>query len=328
MKKPIICLTPVKNEEWILESFLKVTSLWADQIIVADQNSTDASLSICSRFPKVRVIRNETSDYSEQYRQKLLLQAARNISPEAILIALDADEFLSANSLQSSEWESLQSLPKGTSIEFPRIDLDPGVLTYFYHTVDDGNMAFDCGYVDDGAEHRGTDIHSTRVPHPAGAPVFRCQECVVLHYQFVSPNRVDSKHRWYMCYERLKYPEKTSVEIVKMYTWMKKREWTHRSAQQHWLGAYKQLEINVTQFDDAGPFWWDWEVLRMFRQHGVKTFRDLDIWDVDWEHIRQLGLLRGVPGIPQAVIKRPKIPGSPLKTILRLARSLIRPRTK
>ena len=28
----IICLTPVKNEEWILRRFLRLASLWADHI--------------------------------------------------------------------------------------------------------------------------------------------------------------------------------------------------------------------------------------------------------------------------------------------------------
>jgi hypothetical protein len=324
LNRPVICLTPVKNEAWILETFLQCASLWADHIVVADQGSTDDSVDICGRFPKVRVVTNDTSDYSEQYRQKLLLRAARSISPDAILIALDADEFLSANSLQSQEWTTLKELPGGTSIEFPRIDVDPGAMTYFYHTVEDGNMAFDCGYVDDGASHRGTEIHSTRVPHPPGAPVFRCQECIVLHYQFVSPNRVDSKHRWYMCFERIKYPEKTADDIVRMYTWMKNKTWNRRSLEPRWLAGYQEMEINVTNFDDSGPFWWDWEVLRMFRAYETKKFKALDIWDVDWEQIRQIGLSRGMEGLPETRIKPPKAPGSPLIKIVRLARSLVR----
>jgi len=35
----LICMTPVRNEAWILHAFLKATSLWADHIIIADQNS-------------------------------------------------------------------------------------------------------------------------------------------------------------------------------------------------------------------------------------------------------------------------------------------------
>ena len=45
LEKPkLIVITPVKNESWILEKFLTFTSLWADYIIIADQNSTDNSI--------------------------------------------------------------------------------------------------------------------------------------------------------------------------------------------------------------------------------------------------------------------------------------------
>lgn len=41
-EKPIInYLTPVRNEVWILDRFLKAASFWADHIIIADQMSTD-----------------------------------------------------------------------------------------------------------------------------------------------------------------------------------------------------------------------------------------------------------------------------------------------
>ena len=41
----IIVVTPIKNEDWILDRFLSVTSQFADLIIIADQNSTDKSMS-------------------------------------------------------------------------------------------------------------------------------------------------------------------------------------------------------------------------------------------------------------------------------------------
>ena len=44
----VICMTPVKNEEWIMERFLAAASLWADCIIVADQHSQDRTASAWS----------------------------------------------------------------------------------------------------------------------------------------------------------------------------------------------------------------------------------------------------------------------------------------
>ncbi len=52
-EKPLlICLTPIKNEAWILDRFLKCASLWADYIIIADQQSTDSSIEIAKNILK------------------------------------------------------------------------------------------------------------------------------------------------------------------------------------------------------------------------------------------------------------------------------------
>ena len=101
MDKPlIICLTPVKNEAWILDKFIQCASLWADCIIIADQMSTDGSRDIALKYPKVRLIDNDSEAFNEPERQKLLVDAARQIhfnGQRRLLISLDADEFLTSN---------------------------------------------------------------------------------------------------------------------------------------------------------------------------------------------------------------------------------------
>ena len=64
----IICLTPVRNEAWILKAFLSATSLWADIIIIADQMSTDGSREIARQFPKVKLLENNRSDIQKPVR--------------------------------------------------------------------------------------------------------------------------------------------------------------------------------------------------------------------------------------------------------------------
>ena len=51
---PLVVLTPVKNEAWILERFLRVCNDFADAIIIADQSSTDGSRDVIARYePRV-----------------------------------------------------------------------------------------------------------------------------------------------------------------------------------------------------------------------------------------------------------------------------------
>src|SRR5262249_47213302 len=51
--RPVVVLTPVRNEAWILARFLAVTARFADLILVADQGSTDGSAELCRACPKV-----------------------------------------------------------------------------------------------------------------------------------------------------------------------------------------------------------------------------------------------------------------------------------
>jgi hypothetical protein len=46
-------------------AFSAVTSQFADHIIIANQNSTDQSVAICKRYPKVTVIENQSDKYDE-----------------------------------------------------------------------------------------------------------------------------------------------------------------------------------------------------------------------------------------------------------------------
>src|SRR6266513_1643562 len=93
----VICLTPVKNEEWIIEKFLACTSLWADHIILADQGSTDRTTEIAKNFSKVVLIKNYDEQFNEHFRQQLLVDKAREFPGKKLLIALDADEFFTGN---------------------------------------------------------------------------------------------------------------------------------------------------------------------------------------------------------------------------------------
>src|SRR5476651_2453045 len=164
----IIVLTPVKNEAWILEQFLKSASLFADCIIVADQKSTDESRDICAKFPKVQLIENKTDKYDEASRQVLLIETARRLFPndKRIFFCLDADELFSADSLTYTEtWERIKALEQGTSIYIEK----PDVLYGIKRSVRWKDNYFAVGYIDDGLTHTATTIHSKRIPeNPSG----------------------------------------------------------------------------------------------------------------------------------------------------------------
>src|SRR3989304_9881587 len=116
MKRPkIICLTPVKNEAWILDNFIKCASLWADHIIIADQDSTDDSRKIANKYSNVKLINNPyKGEYNEREVRQVLIEEARKLKGPRVLISLDADEVLSPDFMNSGEWQKVIFSKPGT----------------------------------------------------------------------------------------------------------------------------------------------------------------------------------------------------------------------
>ena len=283
----IICLTPLKNEAWILDRFLQCASTWADHILLADQHSTDGTREIARRYEKVRLLDNENEEYDEGARQRLLINAAREIPTKThrLFLALDADEVLSANWMESSEWNGLLSARPGTVLRFQWANVAPGVQTGW---IDPDVKPF--GFVDDGSPHEGKPIHSPRVPVPRNAPSLDLEEIRVLHYQYANWERMKSKQRWYQCWERLKYPDKRPVTIYRQYHRMDPSLKNAEPLRPEWLRGYEEQGIDMRSIDAEPVYHWDAEVLDLLRTHGPAPFRRLDIWDCDWRDVgRTLG---------------------------------------
>ncbi len=316
----IIVLTPVKNEAWILKTFIECASLWADHIIVADQLSEDESRELAATFPKVTLIDNPGEDYSEVERQRLLIAAARRFPGPRVLVAIDADEIVSANICDSRNWQAALRQPPGTVLVFPKVELYGSARQYFLHSVEDKNSWIPFGYLDDGAEHEGSILHTCRIPESVDATRFRVNDVVVMHFTRFNRLRAESKERWYRCFERITFPEKNILTIHRLYDFFErmKGRFNIRATPGDWWANYQQAGINFDISESERIFWWDWHLLRVFKKHGTTPFRYLDIWAVDWECLRLQGLSRGIAGLPQAPVKIPLGPGD------RLIRSVLR----
>jgi hypothetical protein len=278
----IFCLTPVKNEAWILERFLKCASLWADRIIIADQGSTDGSREIARMFPKVTLIDNLSEKFNQAERQQMLLAAARQTSGPKVLLALDADEFLSANFLISPEWESIKNSPAGTvvSLQLPIICADVSGLSFF-----DLKAEVAVGFVDDGSPFKGSIIHSLRIPIPAGSPSLALTEIKLMHYCLMDRRRFDSRIRWYQCFEYLG-GTKRPIEIYRFYhPDLSGKGCAIKPVPTEWIQGYVDRGIDVCSVHRKGAYPWDKEVLDYFEKYGLHKFKRLAIWDLDWSKI-------------------------------------------
>ena len=298
----IVVITPVKNEAWILERFLSVTSQFADHIIIADQSSTDGSVAICKKFPKVILIENKSGQFNEAERQLLLIQTARELIPDRkIILALDADEILAANAPQTLGWQTMLRAEPGTVLCFEKPDLYQTPNQCIRYTT-----PWPLGYVDDGMEHKPKKIHSIRIPMPDYAPRLHIHDVKVLHYGYIRSSGQTAKVRFYSVVETAL---KTRHVLLRRSGYAANIDWTKNGvaapSQPEWLAGWEMLGIDMRTIRCDYYYWYDFEVLKHFSQFGVRRFWLEDIWNFDWESCRQYAKSKNISPIPEHPISPP-----------------------
>lgn len=301
--RKIIVVTPVKNEEWILDRFLAVTSRFADHIIVADQQSTDASRSICARFTKVHLISNDSPIYDEAHRQKLLLTEARRLSQgEKFILALDADEILTADSLAADSWILAQTAEPGSVFYFEKPDLLPGLAGCRRH-----HPWAPLGYIDDGAEHIGQLIHSTRVPVRSGHVRVNVDNIKFVHLAMARPLEYRARQRLYSMLERIN-GTKNLWQRLAYYSpaiYEGQLKLNAEPVPPCWLGPWREHGINLESFQQTDLNQYNREAIRLFTLHGSKPFFYDDVWDTDWAVLAKSFDYKKGKSLNESEIQRP-----------------------
>jgi glycosyltransferase involved in cell wall biosynthesis len=308
MEEKIIVLTPVKNESWILDRFLTITSEFADQIIVADQSSTDGSMDICRKYAKTIIINNDNKDYDEESRQKLLINTARKLFPHSkrILFALDADEIITADGMKSSSWDIIRKAHPGTTFYFEK----PELIDNTQFCVRWPDSYFPLAYIDDDAKHsEGSKVHSKRIPINSSKLRVDVDEIKFMHYALTREKVQAAKMRFYSVQENLLKTRSIFVRrhwykapfSVRKYVPAKNIEPTPKS----WFEGYEVLRADIRSVEDLEYSWHDYEVLKIFGKYGTKSFYLDNIWHFDWEKCRKNAIAFHIKDIPSKPIKTP-----------------------
>ena len=289
-KVSLICITPTRNDIWVIERFLKAASLWADYIVIADQMSTDGSRDIIRSCPKAILVDNDCETYNELGRKRLLIDAARKIPGDKVLIALDVDEMFSPEVFTSGELETIKKLPKGTAVDFQWANFTANAQGMWY------GYYFPWGYVDDGLEQYDEDIsdtaiHCARVPISGNTPHYRAKSFKVIHFQYTDWDRMKHKHYMYQCQEVLSNPGKSAIEIYRQYHHMDTLEDKDMlEIPTEWITYYLKLGIDILKVEKEEVYWYDHITLRMMLENGAVKFRKISIWEEDWREIAKLSM--------------------------------------
>jgi hypothetical protein len=309
MKK--IVLLPVKNEEWIIDTFLKNVTRWADLVIIADQYSTDSTREIIKTYQNVQVIDNSYIGHSNKVRwllrdtliEKLRTLSSNNIntdtelSTKALVFCLDADELLTEQALHWTEAEVQKNIDANLPVHTMRF-IYPWFQMYSSYSEAriDGvweKSAQMAGFVidltkdiPDYARSEIINDHTTRIPtvYNTETPITNTQSTTpllcphpLLHLQFLATKRTQLKQAWYMCQELLSQKKDVRRINLQYADAIHFRDIKLKKVNP----AYVQnLELpntsSLTQVDSFRLA----DIINLFTLHGIQTFEPLDIWHI------------------------------------------------
>lgn len=282
MKTPLlIVLTPVFNEAWILPAFLKVTSLWADYIIIADQMSTDGSRDIYPQYDKVIVVDNPRKEMHQAATRRLLFEAAKKIEGDKILFTLDADEFLSGDFIHTHGWQTIMNSEPGDVFEFRWMNLsaDSSKYSTWQHY-------YWAAHIDEdllNGQFPDNFIHEWRLPWPEHVNhEYKIDDISFVHFARVNALRQRNKERFYQISQSASMGKYSGVRFYRQYHPVIAETFYEVPTDTYAYYETNGIDImTLLNLQDEGRHYTE-AVLCKIEEKGIEYFKKLDVWDHDF----------------------------------------------
>lgn len=311
----IIVYIPVKNDAWFVREAICHAVVWADHVIVADENSFDGSIEIYkeleSKFDNLNVIYNRPKfNFTTAEPRNYMLEAVRNFDGCNIIFEMHADEIMSAEILDSDIKNRLRDeLKIGSALMLPWLTLWKDPLLYRVDNSVWGNNKCWFAFRDDrNAEFVSPYFHGPRAPDSFLKNRVDADYLRVLHYQFVNISMERSKQALYQVFERNHYPDKNIEYINKIYACaFDERNIVLKKLDDAYIKPWLELGIAIDKTYQINQYnWRDTEVLKNFEKYGVEKYKSLNIWYINWDVKRCLGKELGIDGISEQQICDPR----------------------
>jgi glycosyltransferase involved in cell wall biosynthesis len=281
---------PVKNDSWILNKSLRAACSFADHVMVFDDDSDDETQciykSMLAEFSNVTLIHRPRLDFDGPALRNFMLSHARKHDGENIIIELHADEILSSRVLLSDSREAFKSaFASCDSIEMPWLTIwgSPNTIRDDQSVWSKNHCVF--AFRDDRqCEFLGPAFHGARVPDGLLKRRRRLIDYPVLHYQFLNRNYEESKQCLYHMYEKLHHPDKPDYVINRVYACSHDRRSIRlKNIQTEHIHGWADVGVDLLHWESfPEDNWRDSWILGKFNEYGVKHFKCLNIWGIDW----------------------------------------------
>ncbi len=287
--KKIVGLVPARNEKHTIGTCLKVLSLYTDAIVYLDDASDDNTVSVVESLAAdcniEKIIKKPQWYRDEPGDRNKLLQIGRQIGGTHFIV-IDSDEIFTANCLDKNFLRNkILDLRPGERLKLNWIQLWRGIDKYRFDTSVWTWNYKDFIFCDDGVcSYNSEFIHTPRTPNNLKGKTHTLTgyQYGVMHFQFVNWRNLLIKQAWYRCLERIRDPKKPVYKINQRYAASKnENKLSTKIAPHQWFNKYNKL-VNLQVYEEP-EYWRERQIINWFKTFGKEYFKDLDIWDIDWQ---------------------------------------------
>lgn len=129
-ERPLLIVTScTRNYGWVTRAFLEGNTRWADYIVIVDQMSTDGTREMCAEYKNVVIVDDLDMTYKESTRAKMGFMKGRELAAgrDAIYFALDIDEVMPANWMQTEDGKKILNSKPGGMFQLEWANIMPGM---------------------------------------------------------------------------------------------------------------------------------------------------------------------------------------------------------
>jgi hypothetical protein len=297
MEMKLICLMPVRNEDWCLGLTARAVLMWCDELLVLNHASTDGTAAICMQLfgeyaGRFQYRTEQDPVWSEMdHRQRLLVWARERGATHIVMV--DADEILTGN-LIGQVRTLIERIPKTQmfTMQLPWICIRN---SYNFQIISgmwaeqNVSMCFEdrfqaAGWAPQPDGYQFHHRHPAGIPHHPYRPVnpfARKSAGGLMHLQFLNHTRLIAKQALYQMQEVLRWPGRTPVaNIAAMYgrTVAESAQANVAPTPANWWAPYEQWMKYLDQ-ENKTP-WQLVECRRLLQEHGRARFAGLNLFNI------------------------------------------------
>lgn len=274
-ERPLLIVTScTRNYGWVTRAFLEGNIRWADYIVIVDQMSTDGTREMCAEYKNVVLVDDPDMTYKENIRAKMAFMKGRELAAgrDAIYFALDIDEVMPANWMQTEDGKKIIASKPGDMFQLEWTNIMPEGKTCIR-----GGWQYKV-FHDNGMEWQNTRIqmHTPLLPYVTyDVDPLKVTDFPLLHFGEYHVRWIEYKIIYYQFLDVLQHRSKSAVSVFRMYKEEEKQNGEILPLAKEWL--FKDEDL-IGMVDTQGPLIFVDYIKEILAKNGTKKFQSIDVW--------------------------------------------------